>query len=111
MKQHGNDTEELLPETGGFIVPLRDQLSIDKGSWLEMEHATGAHIIPPEPCKRSLISLHVTVEDFEHGCDLSWYCKNHPDQCIRDRDRKIGLEEVSGQSNFAERSGDDIHGN
>lgn len=54
MKQHGNDTEELLPETGGFIVPLRDQLSIDKGIWLEMEHATGAHIIPRNHVKGAL---------------------------------------------------------
>ncbi|MEI7434058.1 MAG: hypothetical protein WCJ93_07400 [Methanomicrobiales archaeon] len=72
MKQHGHSAEEYhVPETGGGNVPLLDQLSIDNGTWLEMEHTKGAYIIPHEPCKRCLVSLHVTLDDFEHGCDLS----------------------------------------
>ena len=111
MKPHGHDTEEILPKTGVCIAPLCTQLSIDNGTWLEMEHTTSAPIIPLETCKRSLVSLHVSMEDFEHGCDLSRYCKNHPDQCMWHRDRKKGPEECSRQSNFAESSGDDIDGN
>ena len=69
MKQYGHDAEEhSVPETGGSIVPLRDQLSIDNGTWLEMENTTGNQIIPLETTKRSLVSLHVTLDDFEHGC-------------------------------------------
>ena len=94
MKQHGHGAEEYnVHETGGSIVPLRDdQLSIDNGAWFDMEHTAGAQIIPLEPCKKSIVSLHVTMEDFEHGCDLSRCCKNHPDQCLRHRDQKKGLE-------------------
>ncbi len=69
MKQYGHDAEEhSSSETGGGIVPLRDQLSIDNGTWLEMEHTTGNQIIPLETTKRSLVSLNVTLDDFEHGC-------------------------------------------
>ena len=69
MKQHGHGADEQRgSETGDSIVPLRDQLSVDNGIWLEMEHNTENPIIPLETCKRSLVSLHVTMDDFEHGC-------------------------------------------
>lgn len=69
MKQYGHDAEEhSVSETGGDIVLYGNQLSIDNGTWLEMEHNTGTQIIPLENCKRSLVSLHVTLDDSEHGC-------------------------------------------
>jgi hypothetical protein len=93
MKQLGHGTEKhSVPETGSPHVASRDQLSVDNGAWLNMEHNVSAHIIPLNTCKQSLVSLHVTLDDFEHGCDLCRYCKNHPDQCPMHRDQKKELE-------------------
>jgi hypothetical protein len=51
------------------------ELTIDNGTWLEMEY----NIRSPEPthqvCKRPLVSLHVTLEDPEHGCNFTPPCK------------------------------------
>jgi hypothetical protein len=93
MKQHGHGTEKhSVPETGCPNVPSRDQLSVDNGAWLNMEHNTSAYIIPLNAFKQSLVSLHVTLEDFEHGCELSRCCKKHQDQCLMHRDQKKELE-------------------
>jgi hypothetical protein len=93
MKLHGHCVEKNnVPEKGSDHVIFRDQLSIDTGAWLEMEHNTSAYINPMNTCKKSLVSLHVTMDDFEHGCDLSRYCKSHPDQCLRQRDQEKELE-------------------
>jgi hypothetical protein len=92
MKQLGHDAEEYrVPETGGSIVPLSDQLSIDNGTWLEMDHTAVAHIVPLEHCKRSLVSLHVTPDDFEHGCDLSQVLQKSSGPMYEDQDQKKGL--------------------
>lgn len=93
MKQHGHGADEhRVPKTGDGIVPLRDQLSIGNEIWLEMEHNADNPIIPMETCKRRLVSLDVTMDDFEHGCDLFRSCKNQSDQCLRNRDQKKGSE-------------------
>jgi len=89
MKQQAHDDEKYsTPETVSHLEPLCDQLSVDNGAWLNMEHNTSPHIVPLNTCKMSLVSLHVTLDDFEHGFDLSRYCKNNLDQCLRHRNQK-----------------------
>jgi len=54
----------------GNSVPLYPELLIDEGAWLKIEEDANSPGISQKICKRSLVSLHVTLEDSEHECSL-----------------------------------------
>jgi hypothetical protein len=54
------------------------ELSIDNGTWLEMEYNTGSLVPTHQVCKRPLVSLRVTLEDSEHECTFTPSCKKSP---------------------------------
>ena len=78
---------------GGNSVPLCPELPIDEGAWLKIEEDANSPWINQNICKRSLVSLHVTLEDSEHECSPGLYCKNHPIQkCLKDQELTNGPE-------------------
>jgi hypothetical protein len=51
------------------------ELSLDNGTWLEMEYNNRSPVPTHQVCKRPLVSLHVTLEDPEHECNFTPSCK------------------------------------
>jgi len=78
MKQHSQRIEEEHNIIGidSSIEPLCTELSIDNGVWLEMEHNARVHEISQKVCKKALVSLNITPEDYEPECSFAPYCKN-----------------------------------
>jgi hypothetical protein len=92
MDQQNLNGKNLSPTgTCSNAVPLGPELPIGEGAWLKIESETSNPGINQRICKKSLVSLHVTLEDSERECSLAPYCKNHPIQkCLKDQDRTKG---------------------
>jgi hypothetical protein len=71
-----NNTEEQTQNTEECMTSCAE-LSVDSGAWLEMEYNNRSPAPTNQVCKRSLVSLHVTVEDSEHECNFTQSCKKH----------------------------------
>lgn len=80
-----------LSDTRGYVAPVVHELPVNEGEWLKIEDDTNSPGINQRIGKKSLVSLHVTLEDSERDCSLAPYCKNHPIQkCLKDQERTKG---------------------
>jgi len=52
-------------EISNRIVPLCDNVPIDNGAWLDMEHNMGSRTTIQNVCKKDPVSLIVTLEEEE----------------------------------------------
>jgi len=89
MDQHNRRIVDQCNSDCSIVVPLGTESLIDIGSWLQMDGDTSSPGINQRICKKGLVSLHVTLEDSENGCNLTPYCKNHPiRKCLKDQERR-----------------------
>jgi hypothetical protein len=96
MDQQNLNRENLSPSGNcGTGVPQCPELSADEGAWLKIEDDTISPSVFKKICKKTLVSLYVTLEGSEHECSLVPYCRNHPIQkCLKDQEQAEGKNNV-----------------
>jgi hypothetical protein len=85
-KKDLNKENHCPPVTFSNIAPIVE-LPVNDGAWLKIEEDTNSTGINYRICSKTLVSLHVTMEESEHECSLAPFCKNHPiRKCLKDQE-------------------------